>query len=134
MAGWKAWRGWTGAALGIAILASLGLAGCATQEAIQTERMLAAAGFQMKFADTPEKLAYLDTLQQRELFPAGHDGEVHFVYADAKSCKCLYVGTQRAYRRYERLAYRKELADERVEAAQLRSMDWGMWGPWGPWW
>jgi hypothetical protein len=127
-------RRWNEAGRAIAMLAALGLASCATQEAIQTERMLSAAGFQMKLADTPEKLAYLDTLQQRKLFPAEHDGAVHFVYADAKSCKCLYVGTERAYRHYERLAYRKEIADERVEAAQLRSMDWGMWGPWGPWW
>ena len=44
---------------------ALGLAGCAglqTTDTRTTEQLLATAGFQMKVADTPEKLADLQTL------------------------------------------------------------------------
>ena len=52
----------------IAALVALFTVACAGQ-AMQTERMLAAAGFQMRMADTPEKLARLAKLTQRELMP-----------------------------------------------------------------
>lgn len=83
------------------------LAGCAViqgQKAIQMERLLAAAGFQMRLADSPEKLRHLKTLTQRKLVPHQRDGRVYYVYADATSCQCLYVGTEKAYQRYQRLA------------------------------
>jgi hypothetical protein len=58
-------------ALGSAVVVAvvLGLSsGCATirrHDTLQTEQMLAAAGFHMKLADTPEKLAHLQTLTRR---------------------------------------------------------------------
>jgi len=123
----------------IAVLA-MTAAGCAAiqnREAIHTERMLAAAGFQMKFADTPEKLAHLETLTQRKIVPHQRDGKTYFVYADATSCKCLYAGDQEAYQRYEKILTQKRIADEKRMAADMNenaAMDWGMWGPWwGPW-
>ena len=90
----------------------------------------------MKLADTPEKMANLKSFSQRTLTPQERNGKLYYVYAD-KSCGCLYVGTEEAYQRYQRLAEQMQVARENREAAQMNrdaSMDWDMWGPWGPWW
>ena len=123
---------------GIVIVTVLGLAmgGCAAirnKQAMDTERVLAAAGFQIRLADTPQKLAHLQTLTQRKLVPHQQDGEVRYVYADASACKCLYMGSQEAYQRYQNLAVQRELAQQQVTAAEMNedaAMNWGMWG-WG---
>ena len=106
------------------------------QEAMQVERTLAAAGFQMKFADTPEKMDHLQTMQQRTLFPTQRDGKLYYIYADTTNCKCLYVGTEKAYQRYQKLAIEQQIAQNQANAAemyQMSAMNWGMWGPFGPW-
>ena len=117
----------------LAISALLVTAGCAEiqeSNAIATERELAAAGFQMKFATTPEQLAKAQALPQHKLTPTpGPNGENRFVYADATDCKCVYVGTDAAYDRYQNLQVKQRIA-ENEEAA---SMNWGAWGAWGPW-
>ena len=121
-------------ALGIALA---GCAGMQNKKAIQVERLLAASGFQMKLADTPQKLAHLKTLTQRKLVPHQRDGKVHYVYADATLCQCLYVGSEKAYQRYQDLALKKKLADEQRDAAEMNEaeeMNWGMWGAWRPMW
>ena len=66
----------------------------------RTEGLLAAAGFEMKVADTPEKLANLSTLTpRRTLIPQERDHRLYYVYADPDLCKCLYVGTSMQYER-----------------------------------
>ena len=110
------------------------LGGCAAiqqSQAIDTERALAASGFQMKMADTPQKLASVQTLPQRKLFPQNIDGEVRYVYADARYCKCVYAGSQKSYQNYAKLEEQEEIAETNEMNA---TMNWGAWGPWGPWW
>jgi len=115
------------------------VSGCTAIErddALKTERTLAAAGFQMKFADDAAKMQNVQALPQRELTPQPLDGGTRFVYADAEFCKCVYVGTEKAYQRYQRLAIRQQIAQARLSAAQAQesaAMNWGMWGGWGPW-
>ncbi len=124
-----------GTMLALAVL----LHGCAAMEkshAMDTERMLAAAGFQMKFADTPKRLAHLKTMTQSKLVPHEKDGVVYYAYADAEFCKCLYLGTERAYQEYQRMAERRNIAEMNQQAAMMNedaAMNWGAWGPWGPW-
>jgi len=132
---WNA-RGWAA----VVLLGGTLAAGCTAMRrdsAFQTERTLAAAGFQMKFADDPAKLASIAKIQpQRGLVPQQMDGEPRFVNADANFCKCIYVGTEKAYQRYQGLAIRQEISDSRLAAAQAQesaAMNWGMWGGWGPW-
>jgi hypothetical protein len=61
-----------------------------------TEQLLTGAGFQKKVADTPEKLAHLDTLTPaRRLVAHQGDDKLYYVYADPAMCECLYVGTRR---------------------------------------
>ncbi len=120
----------------VAMMLALPLSGCAatqTKQAIETEQILAASGFQIRLAGTPEKTAHLNTLTQRKFVPHDRDGSVHYVYADAASCKCSYVGTEKAYQRYQKLALQKKIADEQRKAAQLNlnaKTSWGLWGWW----
>lgn len=114
------------------------LAGCATirqNETTDTEQVLAAAGFYMKLADTPEQLARLQTLTPRKLVPHRRDGKLYFVYADPDVCKCLFAGTEQNYQEYQRLGLEKRLADDQLMAAQdnlYAPMNWDAWGYW-PW-
>jgi hypothetical protein len=122
------------------------LAGCAStanDNAIKIERVLAAAGFQIKLADTPEKLAHLKQLGQRRLIPTNKDDKVMYFYADAESCKCLYVGTEADYQQYQRLAIQQHVVQEQRQTAETEAMNqanlaqmnaavnWPLWGPWG---
>ncbi len=112
------------------------LGGCAAQQAREMDSMLAAAGFQVRPATTPEKLQQLKTLAPRTVLQFQKDGVPYWVVADPTVCQCLYVGNEAAYQRYEQLRLQKEYADEQLMTAQMNedaAMDWGMWGPWGPW-
>lgn len=102
------------------------------QEATDVESTLAAAGFVMKPADTPEKLEKLKALPVRTVVSRTKDGEPVYLYADPDFCQCLYAGGPDQYARYQRLAIEKQIAAERVEAAEMNedaAMDWGLWGP-----
>jgi hypothetical protein len=132
----RAMRGWALAA----VLASLtGIGACAAirkQEGLQMDRLLAAAGFQVRPANTPEKLAQLKTLKPLKVMPKQQGGKPFFVVADPYQCVCLYVGNEKAYDAYQKLSLQKQFADDRLEAAEINedtAMDWGMWGPWGGW-
>lgn len=123
-----------------AAFAALILGGCAStadQDSMAIERRLSAAGFQMKLADTPEKLAHVNRLGQRRLVPMDKDGATVFVYADGESCKCVYVGSQANYQEYERLSIQQNVVSEQRETAeninmaeQNESLNWDMWGAW----
>jgi hypothetical protein len=120
-------------------LVALGLSvtGCAAiraHQTVETEQVLAAAGFQVKPADTPEKLAHLQTLTPRKVVRYTRDGQPQYVYADPETCKCLYVGDEQRYQKYQELSLQKQIADEQMSAAQTNwdaSINWGAWGPWG---
>ncbi len=115
------------------------LAACAAiqnRDAIEMERVLAASGFQMRLADTPQKLDHLKSMTQRKLVLHQHNGKIYYIYADATSCKCLYVGNEKAYQRYQKLSIEKSIAEHQRIAAEMNensAMNWGLWGPWGPW-
>ncbi|HTV79049.1 MAG TPA: hypothetical protein VMF03_12370 [Steroidobacteraceae bacterium] len=121
----------------VSILGVAGFAGCVTaqQEVSQREDNLAAAGFIVKPANTPERQAMLDKLPSHTFVKRIHGDVVHYVYADPLVCDCLYVGSQQAYGAYQRYMQQKNLADEQQTTAQMFSdpaWNWGAWGPWGP--
>ena len=128
-------RRWT---IRILPLVALGLSvtGCATIRAHQTaetEQILAAAGFQVKPADTPEKLAHLQTLTPRKVVRYTRAGQPQYVYADPETCKCSYVGDEQRYQKFQELSLQKKIADEQLSAARANwdaSMNWwgGRWG------
>jgi hypothetical protein len=100
---------------------------------LTTERLLTAAGFLKKVADTTEKLAHLETLTPaRKLVAHPRNGQLYYVYADPGVCKCLYVGTAAQYQ----LLLDKRLENDQLLARQDHLDDdaviWGLWAPW-PW-
>jgi hypothetical protein len=97
-------------------------------EAEDTEQLLAAAGFQMKEATTPEQMANVEKLTQRKVVMHDQDGQPRYVYADAENCKCVYVGGEKNYDEYQNLSVKQQTA----EMNQAASMNWGAWGPWDP--
>ena len=114
---------------------TLSVAGCATMQAQDTratKRLLAAAGFQMKAADTPEKIAHLQALTPGKLVRRERNGAASYVYADRDVCKCLYTGTEQQYQEYRRLAQQQTMADEAEVVADDASdaRGWGLWGLW----
>lgn len=103
----------------------------------RTEDNLAAAGFIVKPANTPERAAMLMRLPANKFVQRVEGDTVTYVYADPKACGCLYIGTQQAYGEYQKAMQAKNLLDQQADNA-LRFQDdawrWGAWGPWGPGW
>ena len=70
--------GWTIPILPLVVALGVSVTGCASIRAHQTaetEQVLAAAGFQVEPADTPEKLAHLQTLTPRKVVQNVRDGQ-----------------------------------------------------------
>ena len=117
------------------------IAGCAAiqgEEAKSTDEMLAAAGFIIVSADTPEKEKMLDTLTPNKIQFSVRDNNPLYVYADPYNCKCIWTGDQAAYDRYQRMVYESNLVNEEEEAAMMAEQAEfgpGLWGwaggPWG---
>ncbi|MGH7779751.1 MAG: hypothetical protein ACREQR_07980 [Candidatus Binataceae bacterium] len=120
---------------------ALALGGCAAlsqsekptpqQTAARIEPMLAAAGFAMLPADTAERQNQLSTLPPLTVsYYVGRKGKLHYWMADPEFCKCMYLGTEQAYQKYEQMTLqanwqRKESEDarENLEASQEEQMD-----------
>ena len=122
----------------LVLATAFAVGGCAAlrrHEARDTGDLLVAAGFRSKLADTPEREQRLRALPPLKMVSQSKDGHLVYRYADPYSCDCLYVGDEQAYAEYKRLALKKQVAEERLEAAEAEesgAMDWGLWGPW--WW
>jgi hypothetical protein len=111
------------------------LSACASMGAENTEDTLSASGFQMKVADTPQKMALLQAMTQNKIMVHAKNGVNYYLYADAAGCHCLYGGVEANYQRYQQLRIAQNIADEQVAAAEMNQsamMNWGGWGPWGP--
>jgi len=119
------------------LLVVTALGACETQQQRITERedKLAAAGFIIKPANTPERQAMLARLPPHRFVMRQNGDTIHYVYADPLVCGCLYVGTQEAYNQYKANQLAQHLADEQLMTAQTYSdaaWTWPAWGPWGP--
>jgi hypothetical protein len=101
------------------------------QQAEQLEPMLAAAGFRMLPADTPERQQQLASLVPFNVnYYIGKTGTLHYYMADPDFCKCMYVGTEENYQQYEKLKLNQqfeskegEISRENLEAIQMQDMD-----------
>jgi len=127
------------AALLIAAALGIALCGCAAKKeqiAMNTERMLRTAGFEIKIADTPEKMEKLKGLAQRKIVPYPHEGEMLYLYADAASCKCVYVGTPDDYQRYVEYQVAQGIAENNARAVQANAAATTPYnaGVWHIWW
>jgi hypothetical protein len=123
--------------IGIALFVVFAVGACESQSALvtQNEDNLAAAGFVVRPANTPERIAMLNRLPPHQFVQRINGDAVHYVYADPLVCGCLYVGTQQAYSQYKLHQLQQHLADEQLMTAQTyndTAWNWGAWGPWGP--
>lgn len=120
-----------------AFLCATLLFACQSQQQLVSakEDRLAAAGFVVKLANTPQRQAMLARLPANKFVIRQNGDAVHYVYADPLVCACLYVGTQQAYNQYRSNQLAQHLADEQALNAQMYSdaaWQWQAWGPWGP--
>ena len=96
--------------------------GCGTallkKEAPRSERALIEAGFQMIPADTPEKVAKLQTLPLYKLVKRKRNGEDVYLYADPTYCQCVYAGDTEQYTTYKR--YISQLSTAEADAFESR--------------
>lgn len=118
-------------------LFGIGCAAATQRKVMETERLLAASGFQMRIQDSHHENENMKMLPQREIFPEQRDGQTYFVYADEEFCHCIYVGTAEAYQRFSQMSIEKEISEKRLRAARTQAnaaLSWGAWGPWyRPW-
>jgi hypothetical protein len=113
-------------------LAAAFLTGCAAIEKAErgsTESMLAAAGFNVVPADTPQRQASLAELKPYVISRQFRGGQALYVYPDAQG-NFAYIGNQAAYDRYQNLMVQQQISDQNMMAAQMASMP-GVWGGWG---
>lgn len=144
-----------------AVLALVSVTGCAAirqTKVMRVERTLAASGFQIKLAKTPEQLQQVEKLPQRKLVRVPFENDVRYLYADGEFCDCIYAGTESAFGRY-RIAAAEQIEQEELASSMVLSppeessaiqaneslasqmildpsvatIDWDSWGPWGPW-
>ena len=115
----------------IGVLA-LAIAGCVSpqQQVSQKEDLLAAAGFQIRVADTPHRLAAMKSLPPNKFVMRVMNGEPVYQYADPLVCRCVYFGTQGNWDAYRQEVFAKQLADEAQMTAVMNQSMWD-WGPWG---
>ena len=116
----------------VAALLLLAVTGCATpqQQISQKEDLLAAAGFQVRIADTPARLAALKRLPPNKFITRVVNGQPVYQYADPLVCRCVYFGTQQNWAAYRQEMFAKQLADE-AQMTAIMNQEAGDWGPWG---
>jgi len=110
-------------------------------KADRMEPLLIAAGFRVLSADTAAKLAHLQRLQPLTITPRPHHGTLRYAYADPYVCRCMLVGDEHAFQKYQRLAVENRIADEEREAAmmneaaaaEIQADEMEYWGPFDSW-
>ncbi len=114
-------------------LLGLSLSGCVT-DTQNKENMLAAAGFRMRPADTPAKIASLKSLPPHKFTTQIQNGQPVYLYADPTVCGCIYYGTQDNYGAYQQMMFQQRLANQQQMTAMTNQMNAQMafdYGPWG---
>lgn len=105
---------------------------CASQQQLvgQKEDLLAAAGFQVRIADSPHRLAAMRSLPPNKFVTKVVNGQPVYLYADPLVCRCVYFGNQQNWGAYRQEVFAQQLANEAQMTAILNQSDWD-WGPWG---
>ncbi|HQH99907.1 MAG TPA: hypothetical protein PLA18_01420 [Deltaproteobacteria bacterium] len=111
-----------------------GCAGMKKKEAARTGDILSAAGFTTKTPDSPEAWNKFNSMKPLKMMRTEKDGEIIYVYPDPYNCNCVYVGNEKQYQDYKRLALQKQIAEANLQAAQM--WETGDFGPYDGccWW
>jgi hypothetical protein len=110
----------------------LGVTACTTpqQQVAQKEDLLAAAGFQVRVADSPHRIAAMKSLPPNKFVERVRNGQPVYQYADPLVCRCVYFGTQQNWDAYRQEMFQQQLASEAQMSAIMNEESWD-WGPWG---
>lgn len=96
---------------------------------VATDMRLEDAGFTMRRADTPERLARLRKLPPRQFLARGKGEQRYYLYADAELCRCLFVGDGKAMQAFRDMRAKLPRAGNvpgtggGVEDVMIRDMD-----------
>ena len=94
---------------------------------------LAAAGFKVLPANTPERQTALTQLKPYTISRQIRGDKVFYVYPDPDG-DFAYIGDQAAYAAYQQLVVQQQISDQNLMAAQMMDMPGpGMWPGWGYW-
>ncbi|HTY56712.1 MAG TPA: hypothetical protein VMB26_16020 [Candidatus Binataceae bacterium] len=115
---------WTRAYFGSAQTAA------ARQPIAETESTLLAAGFRQLPANSGDELKQLKSLPPQQISYTITNGAVVYRFADPDYCRCIYVGSDKAYQAYEQLTAANEsektdkgIAVIRRQATQQEALD-----------
>jgi hypothetical protein len=97
-----------------AVVIVTALGGCTAMRrdrASETTSVLTEAGFKVLKADTPERMAKLNTLTPYKVIPwKRKSGGTVYAYAEPDLCKCVYVGSPKQYAQYRQLLSAEQAA------------------------
>ena len=97
-------------------------AGTGKMSPFHMDEILVVAGFQLHKADTPKKLSQLKSLPQNKLVHKMHNKKKFYFFVDGTSCKCMYVGDEKAYLRFKQLVKEKQM-DERIDTTSRQARE-----------
>ena len=95
------------------IMALAGCGGAPVNKTFKAEEVLAAAGFQLKMADTPAKLDRIRRMPQKQVVRGMIKDREVYIWADGEGCLCYYTGTRQNYEQLRQNQW-EEKADRRV--------------------
>jgi hypothetical protein len=108
----------------LAAVIGIFMVGCATapssNPAASQADLLAQAGFTLRTADTPKKLAYFNSLPAQKVVQQNYKGKTHYVVCPDRSTKQCYVGDEAAYQRYQQLSLQQNISAERRAVSEQR--------------
>jgi hypothetical protein len=111
-------RSSTRIALAAVVLTTM-LGGCTAMrrdQAAETTNYLTQAGFKVLRADTPERVAKLNTLTPYKVVPwKRKTGGTVYAYAEPDLCKCVYVGSPKQYAKFLQLLNAGQAAEMAAE-------------------
>ena len=120
------------------LLLAAALSSCAPVGTSDKEGLLASSGFQRHDADTPAKLAKLQSLPQYQLVYSQRKSGPVYVFADVQGCKCAWIGTPDQYKTYQLMRQGQQISDMQNSAVQIEQAQaddfGGVWGPEIPMW
>ncbi len=84
---------------GLAVAAFTALQAVAQPSQLGKDMKLEDAGFKMREANTPQKMARLNSIPPYKFVPHRKNGARYYVYADP-ACRCAFVGNDNAMQTY----------------------------------
>jgi len=90
-----------------------GCAGTQKKSPLQMEELLVQAGFELRKADTPNKLNFIKSLPQKQVVAKKENEKLHYLYVvDTSSCKCMYVGDEQDYQRLHQMIKEHQMEEK----------------------